>query len=114
MDFKLSKYLKVTAFEFIWPNNKRHHCRMLKKSLTILPLLFLGMASYTQVSSSDTTKNKDKVEDWVIDSTIDYDLLLQDMESFLDSISSPHSYLLGSLAIGRGYFNYTNKSNVFL
>ena len=76
---------------------------MLKKSLIILPLFFLGMASYTQVSSSDTTRKKEKVEDWVIDSTIDYDLLLQDMETFLDSISSPHSYLLGSFAMGTGY-----------
>jgi hypothetical protein len=87
---------------------------MLKKSLIILPLLFLGMASYTQVSSSDTTKKKEKVEDWAIDSTIDYDLLLQDMETFLDSISSPHSYLLGSFAMGSGYFNYTSKSTTLL
>src|SRR6188768_2938582 len=87
---------------------------MLKKSLIILPLLFLGMASYAQVSSSDTTKKKDKVDDWAIDSTIDYDLLLQDMETFLDSISSPHSYLLGSFAMGSGYFNYTSKSTTLL
>jgi len=87
---------------------------MLKKRIIILPLLFLGMASYTQSSSSDTTKKKEKVEDWAIDSTIDYDLLLQDMEAFLDSISSPHSYLLGSFAMGTGYFNYTSKSTSLL
>ena len=87
---------------------------MLTKSLIILPLFLLGMESYAQVSSSDTTKKKEKVEDWAIDSTIDYDLLLQDMESFLDSISSPHSYLLGSFAMGTGYFNYTSKSTTLL
>src|SRR5678816_2700016 len=87
---------------------------MLKKSLIILPLFFLGMTSYTQVSSSDTTKKKRQVEDWAIDSTIDYDRLLQDMETFLDSISSPHSYLLGSFAMGSGYFNYTSKSTTLL
>ena len=88
-----------------------YHCRMLKKSITILPLLFLGITSFCQVSSSDSTKKKEKDNDWAIDSTLDYDLLLQDMETFLDSISSPHSYLLGSLAIGRGYYNYTSKTS---
>jgi hypothetical protein len=69
---------------------------------------------FSQVSSSDTTKKKEKVEEWAIDSTIDYDLLLQDMDSFLDSILLPHSYLIGSLAAGRGYFNYTSKSTTLL
>jgi len=66
---------------------------------------------FSQVASPDSTKKQEKADEWAIDSTIDYDLLLQDMESFLDSISSPHSYLLGSLAIGRGFFNYTSKES---
>src|SRR5687767_3573060 len=93
---------------------QRHHCSMMKKIITILPLVFLGMSLCSQVSSSDSARKTEKADDWAIDSTIDYELLLKDMETFLDSISLPHSYLLGSLAIGRGYFNYTNKSNVFL
>jgi len=92
-----------------------HHCRMLKKNIIILPLLFLGLTSFAQVSSSDsTTQKKEKANDWAIDSTVDYDQLLQDMETFLDSISLPHSYLLGSLAVGRGFFNYTSKSTALL
>ena len=92
-----------------------YHCSMLKRIITILPLCFLGMTLLCQVSSTDSTKKKkEKVDDWGLDSTVDYDLLLQDMETFLDSISMPHSYILGSLAIGRGYFNYTNKSTAFL
>jgi hypothetical protein len=87
---------------------------MLKKRIIILPLFFLGVTVFSQVSSSDTTKKKEKVEDWAIDSTIDYDLLLQDMDSFLDSILMPHSYLLGSFAMGSGYFNYTSKSTTLL
>ena len=93
---------------------RERHCSMMKKIITILPLLLLGIFLFSQVSSSDSTSKPRKASDWVIDSTIDYDMLLQDMEMFLDSISAPHSYLLGSLAIGRGFFNYTNKSNVFL
>jgi hypothetical protein len=88
---------------------------MMKRILTILPLCFLGMTLLCQTSSSDSIKTKkEKVDDWALDSTIDYELLLQDMETFLDSIAMPHSYMVGSLAVGRGYFNYTNKANVFL
>jgi hypothetical protein len=91
-----------------------YHCRMLKRIVTILPMLFLGMTLLSQLSSSDTARKKERAELWPIDSTIDYDLLLQDMEFFLDSISSPHSYLLGSLAMGRGFYNYSSKSTVYL
>ncbi len=94
-----------------------YHYRMLKRIITILPLLFWGISSFCQVSSpSDSTKKKEKekVIDWALDSTVDYDQLLQDMETFLDSISMPHSYLYGSLAMGRGFFNYATKSTAVL
>jgi hypothetical protein len=94
--------------------NTGYHCRKLKKSIIILPFVFLGMATCAQISSADTTKKKERVDDWTLDSTIDYDLLLQDMETFLDSISLPHSYLLGSLAMGTGYFNYTSKTTALI
>ena len=96
-----------------------YHCHMLKKIIITLPIIFLGVTVFSQ-SPSDTTKKsatvkkKDKVDDWALDSTIDYDLLLQDMETFLDSISLPHSYILGSVAIGKGYFNYTSKSTAII
>lgn len=86
---------------------------MSKRIFTILPLFFLGTICFCQTPADSTKKkkDKDKYEDWAIDSTLDYDQLLQDMESFLDSIASPHSYILGSLAIGRGFYNYTTKSS---
>ena len=92
---------------------------MMKKIITILPLFFMGVVVFSQVSSDTTkkqseSKRQEKLDDWGLDSTIDYDLLLQDMESFLDSITSPHSYLLGSVAIGKGYFNYISKSQALL
>ena len=86
---------------------------MLKKAISILPLLFVGTFIFSQHSSVDTTK-KDKKTEPVIDTTTDYDLLFQDMEAFLDSISSPRSYFMGSLAIGKGFFNFTDKSDLFL
>lgn len=97
-----------------------YHCRIIKGLFIITPLIFLGTTTFSQTQATDTTKSaelkkkKDKVDDWVLDSTIDYDLLLQDMEDFLDSIAMPHSYMLGSVAVGRGYFNFTNKSSAML
>ena len=90
---------------------------MLKGYVTILLLICWSITLLSQVSSIDTTdtkKKKEKAYDWTLDSTVDYDLLLKDMETFLDSISSPQSYFLGSLAMGRGFYNYTSKANVYL
>ena len=94
---------------------QRYHSHMLKKIITILPLFIWAATAFSQTPIDTTKKTVDKkketkVDDWTLDSTIDYDQLLQDMEAFLDSIAMPHSYLLGSVAIGRGYFNYTGKS----
>jgi hypothetical protein len=86
---------------------------ILKKAIAILPLLFAGIFIFSQGAAVDTTKKNIKSE-LALDSTIDYDLLLQDMESFLDSISTPRSYFLGSLSIGKGYFNFINNTNLFL
>jgi hypothetical protein len=90
---------------------------MLKKFIIVILMLFFGVASFSQFSNSDSTKKEKKekkIDDWTLDSTVDYELLLQDMETFLDSISLPHSYILGSMAVGRGYFNYTSKSTALL
>lgn len=90
----------------------RRHCTMSKRIFMIVPVLLLSISCFSQVLSDSTKKNdKPSYEDWPVDSTLDYDLLLQDMESFLDSILSPHSYILGSLSIGRGFYNYTSKSS---
>jgi hypothetical protein len=83
---------------------------MLKTTLTILAVVFYSTVTFSQ-EATDTTRKKPKMDDWALDSTIDYDQLLLDMESFLDSIASPHSYLLGSVAIGRGYYSFASKTN---
>ena len=86
---------------------------MLKKGFIILLLFSIRMQGYSQATVMDTTGKKNKT---VVstDTTFDYDLLMQDLEYFLDSISSPHSYFTGSLSIGKGYFNFVNKSDFFL
>jgi hypothetical protein len=92
---------------------KEYQRRMLWKTIIVISLLISGLGSYAQMEVADTSKKNLKRE-LVSDTTFDYDLLLQDMESFLDSISSPHSYFMGSVALGKGYFNFINKSSVFL
>jgi len=99
------------------------HHQMPKKGFIIIPLLFLGKFIFSQEASVqdsmkrvlvDSTKPKPKqnlAKDLGLDSTIDYDLLFRDMNSFLDSITSPGSYLMGNLAIGKGFYNYTGKSD---
>jgi hypothetical protein len=87
---------------------------MLKKGITILSFLFGGIASYSQGTAVDSTLKPVKNE-VAIDTSLDYDdILMDDLESFLDSLLSPHSYFMGSVAIGKGYFNMKSKSNLFL
>ena len=84
---------------------------MHKKCTTIIAFLVMGIVSFSQSTTVDTLKPK---EPYLIDTTFDYDLLMDDLEAFLDSISSPHNYFMGSIAMGRGYFNIKSKTNVLL
>ncbi len=74
----------------------------------------LGIFLHAQETPpADTTKPAE--EFFASDSSeLDYDFLFDEFASFLDSISKPHSYLLAGVSLGRGYYNYTNKSSVFL
>lgn len=88
---------------------------MLKNLFVIFPMLCMRILLFAQHSSADTLR-QEKSASSTMDSLTDtdYDFLFQDMEAFLDSISSPHSYFMGSVAIGKGFFNFTNKSDLFL
>jgi hypothetical protein len=50
-------------------------------------------------------------ESLVIDTSLDYDMLLDELGEFLDSILAPRSYFLANLSAANGYFNYTTKNN---
>jgi hypothetical protein len=68
---------------------------------------------FAQVNPKDSALKK--AEPPVIDTTLDYsDVMFDELEHFLDSILSPHSYTLTALSIQKGYFNYKSKSEVFL
>ena len=86
---------------------------MVKNWCLILIFHLAGIAAFAQTDPKDSSLLKtDTIPS--IDTTIDYDLLFDEMENFLDSISAPHSYTLTALAFGKGYFNYKSKNEVFL
>src|ERR1700682_3278356 len=90
-----------------------YNCPMLKKWSILLAFMMLGVAAYTQGSTPDSVIIPTK-ENLVIDTTLDYGQLFQDFDAFMDSILSPPSYFLGSLSVGKGYFNFENKGSSLL
>jgi hypothetical protein len=86
---------------------------MYKKWCSILIFHLVGIVVFAQVNPSDTALKK--IEPPVIDTSLDYsDIMFDDLEKFLDSILSPHSYTLTALSIQKGYFNYKSKTEIFL
>lgn len=72
-----------------------------------------GAFAYSQTNPGDSVIATSQNEIF-IDTTLDYDELLQDFDAFMDSILSPHSYFLASLSIGKGYFNFERKGTTTL
>jgi hypothetical protein len=53
-------------------------------------------------------------EDLFIDTTLDYDELFRDFESFMDSILTPRSYFMPSLSVSKGFYSFTGKGDELL
>lgn len=86
---------------------------MYKNWCLILVFHLSGIVVLAQINPKDTSLNK--VDSYILDSNINYDdIIFDELEQFMDSILSPHSYTLTALSIQKGYFNYKNKSEVFL
>lgn len=80
------------------------------KRWSILPALFLlVLTAHAQVNPADTTI-KPVDTDLLTDTSINYDELFQDFDAFMDSILSPHSYVLFSLSASKGFYNFENKT----
>ena len=84
---------------------------MHKKWPIVLVLTILGWTASAQTTPTDTTLaavlEKNSLE---IDTTVDYEELFRDFESFMDSILMPQSFFMPSLSIGRGYFSFDSKN----
>jgi hypothetical protein len=87
-----------------------YSCLMFKKWSILLAFIMPGVATYAQSNAVDSIITPPK-EIAVVDTIPDYDDLLQDFDAFMDSILSPHNYFLGSLSVGKGYFNFENKGS---
>jgi hypothetical protein len=85
---------------------------MFKKGSVILAFIVQGVAVFSQQTSSDSAIAQSNLNN--IDTTLDYESLFQDLDAFMDSILSPHSYFLGSLSVGKGYFNFERKGSAVL
>ncbi|MCX8020614.1 MAG: hypothetical protein N2747_09000 [Chitinophagaceae bacterium] len=84
---------------------------MRKQLYTSFFLVFL--CSYFFVSAqqkeTDSASVHKKRDFHLIDTSINYEEFFRDFEEFMDSILSPHSYLLFSVSANRGYFNYESE-----
>ena len=83
---------------------------MIKKCFIIACFIVTGIVAYSQDPKTDSLTNP--VDEGLdIDTSIDYDDLLNEFDLFLDSILTPRSYLLLNLSTAQGYFNFTTKNN---
>jgi hypothetical protein len=89
---------------------------MLKLLLIITAFSLPCLSSFSQQQVIDTSVASIKANDRLSTDTddFDYESLLNEMELFLDSISSPRSYFLTGLSLGNGNFNFLNKESFSL
>ena len=79
---------------------------MLQRVLVLL--LVLGFFKSAE-AQKDTTSI-----DPLLDTTINYDELFDELDSFLDSLLAPRTYTVISLAAGTNFFDYESKSDYTL
>jgi hypothetical protein len=82
---------------------------MLKHHLITAGFILLSVAGFSQTTPRDTVPISSK-DDLEIDTSFNYDELLDDMGLFLDSLLMPRSYLLASVSVGSNYFNYWRRN----
>ena len=84
---------------------------MIKKWSICLAFLLHCIAGSAQVSPVDTALIKTDSSIFDIDTSLDYDALFRDFDSFMDSLLTPRSYSLAGLSVGKGYYNYSSKTD---
>jgi len=75
-----------------------------------MALVMGSVAAHSQSNAGDSTIIP-VADVALIDTSIDYDELFRDFDAFMDSLLTPRSYFLSSLSVGKGYYNFANKSN---
>ncbi len=83
---------------------------MLKKYFLAAGFVIPAVAGFSQTTTRDTVPvPSQEISD--IDTSFDYDELLNEMDIFLDSLLMPRSYFLASISAGSGYFNHSKRIN---
>ena len=83
-------------------------CFMFKHHLTVAFFAVLSVTGFSQ-TSRDTVPILSK-ESLEIDTSLNYDDLLNEMGDFLDSLLQPRSYFIASVSGGSNYFNYWRRN----
>ena len=84
---------------------------MIRNSLFTIVFVLLAFVGQSQQDPPDTVPVQ---QDWLIDTSINYEELMDELELFLDSLLTPRSYFMASVSAGRGYFNFVNNGNTEL
>ena len=83
---------------------------MFKKYLIATGFFLLSISGFSQIAPKDTVPVSNN--DLTVDTSFDYDELLNEMDIFLDSLLMPRSYFLASISAGSGYFNYSKRGKL--
>jgi hypothetical protein len=83
---------------------------MVRNYFVAAGFVLLSVAAFSQTTPGDTVPGATN-ETLDIDTSFDYDALLNELDLFLDSLLKPRSYFLASASAGGGYFNYTKRNN---
>jgi hypothetical protein len=83
---------------------------MLRKNCLIFCLITLtAMAGFSQNNPADSIPSTG-IESLAVDTSLDYDDVMDELGDFLDSILSPRSYFLINASASSGFFNYKNNN----
>lgn len=83
---------------------------MIKKYIITTYLVCIACAMHAQDTKTDTIPATAD-SSLAMDTSLNYDDIMDELGVFLDSILAPRSYFLISLSGGQGYFNFTDKNN---
>jgi hypothetical protein len=79
------------------------------KCIILLIAILSALPGFSQNRPLDTIP-RTGIESLAVDTSLDYEDMMNDLGDFLDSILAPRSYLLISASASNGYFNYKNKA----
>ena len=83
---------------------------MLRYCLTLVVFACCSLTVLSQDNPRDTTPQQTTG----IDTTINYDELLDELEDFLDSLLMPRSHFMASISASNGYYNYIHRNSLKL